>query len=243
MKNRGAAPGDHQLFNKGFAKAFPAMAKSLANLWEKGYPEEASLKLTGDQYNLKWKQRQALKRSTLSPPYLKYCLKGAQTSTALKKANLTVDGFNLLITLETLLGKGPVFQGLDGCIRDVTGVHGTYKRAFQTSHALDIISEALNTLNTGKANWLLDKPVSNSGKLKALLEDYAHQNNLNWAVSLQDKTDEVLKRSQQIIISSDKEVLAKGVKWYDLNGFIAFNLTQEKWLISSLNQRLSSFPF
>ncbi|MCY0967521.1 DUF5616 domain-containing protein [Chryseobacterium wangxinyae] len=45
----------------------------------------------------------------------------------LKNKTIHNDGFNILILLESLLSEAYIFQGLDGCFRDLSGVYGTWK--------------------------------------------------------------------------------------------------------------------
>src|SRR6266404_1471952 len=45
---------------------------------------------------------------------------------------LLIDGFNLILTLESALGGGVMLVGRDGCYRDMASVHGTYRRVEET---------------------------------------------------------------------------------------------------------------
>ncbi|WP_254493307.1 DUF5616 domain-containing protein, partial [Salmonella enterica] len=51
-----------------------------------------------------------------------------------------LDGFNVLILLESLLSEAYIFEGADGCFRDLSGVHGTYKRVNQTLRAVEAVA-------------------------------------------------------------------------------------------------------
>ena len=77
-----------------------------------------------------------------------------------------IDGFNLIITLEAALSHSPLLLCMDGTIRDLCGLHGTYRLIDKTQTALSLIWEALAERKVGKAIFYLDAPVSNSGRLK-----------------------------------------------------------------------------
>ena len=62
---------------------------------------------------------------------------------------LRIDGFNLILTLESALGGGIVLGGRDGCYRDLASVHGTYRRVEETRPALDLSTRLLADLGTG----------------------------------------------------------------------------------------------
>ena len=50
---------------------------------------------------------------------------------------IRVDGFNLVLTLESALGGGVILGGRDGCFRDPAGVHGSSRRVEETRPALE----------------------------------------------------------------------------------------------------------
>ena len=54
---------------------------------------------------------------------------------------------------------------MDGNIRDLAGLRGTYKLIDKTDRAIDLIGQELEKLKVSKAVFYLDKPVSNSGRL------------------------------------------------------------------------------
>lgn len=73
----------------------------------------------------------------------------------LKCKVLEIDGFNLLILLESLLSGGYVFKGRDGLYRDISSVHGTYKRVVETSNALTLVGNILKGLEVESVKWFL----------------------------------------------------------------------------------------
>src|SRR5918993_1464338 len=80
---------------------------------------------------------------------------------------LVVDGFNLVITLEAALSGGVLVKGRDGCVRDLSSVHGSYRAVEETERAVLLAGEALGPLAPSSVLWLFDSPVSNSGRLAA----------------------------------------------------------------------------
>ena len=80
-----------------------------------------------------------------------------------------IDGFNTIITLEVILNRSPVFLCMDGTIRDLAALRGTYRIIPETENASRIMYDMLQEAGVSKINILLDEPVSNSGRLKTLL--------------------------------------------------------------------------
>lgn len=54
-----------------------------------------------------------------------------------------IDGLNTIITLETALSDSVVLCGDDGVLRDVAGLHGTYRIIDKTPQAIDMILASL----------------------------------------------------------------------------------------------------
>jgi hypothetical protein len=64
--------------------------------------------------------------------------------------------------------------------------------------------------------WVLDKPVSNSGRLKALLLDVAAGAGCNWQVELVFNPDGLLAKTNEIIATSDAAILDRCSRWVNL---------------------------
>lgn len=88
-----------------------------------------------------------------------------------------IDGFNVIITLEVMLSTSTLFEGMDGTIRDLASLRGTYRIIDETSVAIKMLFDTLGAMNVAKVNILLDEPDSNSGRLKVLIAEIAENYN------------------------------------------------------------------
>jgi hypothetical protein len=81
--------------------------------------------------------------------------------------------------------------------------------------------------------------VSNSGRIKQMIMDFAIENNLNWNVELEFNPDKFLAENAEILVTSDAWILDHCKSWFNLIGY----LIQEEnlWLMLSkcvnLNKR------
>lgn len=218
--HRGPHPDDAALFT---AQTQPILAEATADMsWllSKGYSEKSTLKLVGDRYSLKQRQRIAVMRSACSDAQLRR-RKGAEVEAVkMHGQHLILDGYNLLITIEAALGGGILLIGRDGCIRDLASIHGTYRRVEETLPAVSVISDTLSRLDTTTVTWLLDKPVSNSGRLKSIIMQFAESRKLNWNAELVQSPDKILTESGWIIATSDSAVLDSCQRWLNLGKII-----------------------
>ena len=95
-----------------------------------------------------------------------------------------MDGFNCLITMESALSSGVLILGRDGATRDLASVHGTYRRVTETPKAIALLAECLVRAKPASVRWLLDRPVSNSGKTAQAIRKEADRIGCNWPAEL-----------------------------------------------------------
>lgn len=192
-EHRGPHPSDATLFA---ADKAPALREALADfslLLSKGYADKSALKLVGDRFGLTQRQRLAVMRSACSDAQRQSRLSRRVEIDALSGRMLAIDGYNLLITIEAALSGGLIFRGRDGCFRDLASIHGTYRKVEETIPALTLIGAFLADLGIAEALWLLDSPVSNSGRLKTLIEELAQDHRWPWTVRLSLNPDAELR--------------------------------------------------
>ena len=216
MRNRGPQPNDSALFAGKYLPALRAATDDLCWLLGRGYGSDSALHLVGNRYRLNKRQRIAVGRCAASPAAV--ADRRAREVAAEKLAGRTVaiDGFNLLILLESAGGGAIVLRGRDGALRDLAGVHGTYKHVKQTVPALVRTGEALRS--AASVTWYFDAPVSNSGRLKTMLRETAEEYGFNWDVQLVNNPDRTLIElpDDTIIVSSDAWILDDGGAWCNL---------------------------
>jgi hypothetical protein len=226
--HRGQHPTDAKLFA---AARIPELRRAVADyslLLTKGYAEKSSLKLVGDRFALTERQRLAIMRSACSDEQ-RAGRKSRQLD--IKEAAgqaIAIDGYNILITVEAAMSGGLIFIGRDGCCRDLASIHGTYRKVTETIPAVELIGGFLQQMGIGQALWLLDSPVSNSGRLKTLIRELAEKNGWNWQIELVTNPDAVLIKTARgelvepdtIVASSDSVVLDGCGRWVNLAGEI-----------------------
>ena len=225
QKHRGQHPQDHLLFADNWKVPFGKAAVDLAYLWERGYAENSSVKIVGDRYRLNVRQRKALVRLCCHPGAIQKRLQTHLPPDLLKGRTVVIDGFNLIIFVESALSKGIILNCMDGVYRDIASVHGSYKRVVETGHALQLIGEVLNRLEVAAVHWYLDAPVSNSGRLRGFIRQEAEEQGLNWEVNLVADPDKdlVALEGDEVVVSSDGWILDQAKNWVNLNAYLLQN--------------------
>lgn len=231
-RHRGPHPADEELFAPA---QHPVLREALADLcWllGRGYSDVAALELVGNRYELRARQRLAIQRCACSEPARAQRLARRLTGAALRDRDLAIDGFNCVVTLESALSGGLVLIGRDGACRDLASVHGSYRRVAETQAAVEAVAAYLAAVHARSARWLLDRPVSNSGRLAALIRDVAAAHGLPWQVELVFAPDrELLADPARVVASADAWVLDRAPAWVDLVGPIIAERAPGAWLL------------
>jgi hypothetical protein len=191
-RHRGAHPEDERLFAP---EVHPVLREATADLcWllSRGYAHESSLKLVGDRYALVARQRVAVARCACSDAAAARRRERQVDAGHVAGRLLYLDGYNVLTTIEAALAGGVLLAGRDGALRDMASMHGSYRKVAETVPALELLGEALATLGAAECRWLLDRPVSNSGRLKAIIEELAAARGWPWRVELVPDPDTIL---------------------------------------------------
>ena len=134
----------------------------------------------------------------------------------LRGQELWLDGYNVLTLLESALAGGIVLPGRDGCCRDIAGIHRRYRKMNETLPALQLIGETAQAWGVSLCRWWLDKPVSNSGRLKMLILKTSANAGWKMEAELTFSPDHVLSHTNQIIATSDGIVLDRCQRWVNL---------------------------
>ncbi|MHC4259593.1 MAG: DUF434 domain-containing protein [Planctomycetota bacterium] len=214
--HRGPHPADARLFAPEAVSNLRAALADFSLLLTKGYAEKSSLKLVGDKFSLTERQRLAVMRSACSDQQLASRGQHCIPIENLAGQPLSIDGYNILITVEAAISGGVVFKGRDGCLRDLASIHGTYRKVTETIPAVQLIGGFLNGLGVTSVLWLLDSPVSNSGRLKTLIGEMSCENNWDWEIQLVPSPDAKLIRTDAVVASSDSVVLDGCKRWVNL---------------------------
>jgi hypothetical protein len=231
-KHRGPHPKDGILFGDKAQTDLVQASVDYSWLLSRGYPPDASLKLIGDRFQLTVRQRLAVRRGTCSQT--QRCQRRAKQACPdeIQGQRLAIDAFNLLTTVEAAFGGGVLLEGIDGCWRDMASMHGSYRRVAETIPAIEFIGRVLERLSPKHCTWLIDAPVSNSGRLRSMLLSAADDQHWEWSVELHPDPDTVLRDSSDIVCTADSMILDGCPRWLNL-ARIALEGQRDRWWVVS----------
>lgn len=228
-KHRGPAPEDVERFAPARRAALRTAVQELSWLLTRGYAERSALALVGNRHELPARARTAVSRCAASETAAAARRARRVEPAELAGATVHVDGFNAIITGESVWSGGVVLRGLDGAHRDLASVHGTYARVEETGEVLDALADVLAP--AAEVVWYLDRPVSNSGRLAGMLRACGQQRGLRWEVELVWDPDRVLVGSDAVVATADARILDGGVRWVDLPGALVPRAAGRAWVV------------
>lgn len=215
-KHRGPHPEDAELFQPANRPRLYRAVCELSWLLTRGYPRAAALKLVGDRHGLTERQRTAVMRSSCADQALLSRHGRRVPCEAWAGRPVQLDTFNVLTTIEAALSGGIILRGRDGCDRDMASMHGSYRKVEETRPALQVLGEVLAECGVTSCCWLIDRPVSNSGRLSQIVREKALENQWNWQAQLVPDPDAVLVKTSELVISADSMILDGCRLWGNL---------------------------
>lgn len=235
--HRGPHPEDIRLFAPEMHSMLAHAVNDLCWLLSRRYAPDSSLKLVGDRYGLIARQRIAVARCSCSEADAKLRQLHEVSSESLSGRRIVIDGYNILSTIEAALAGGVILIARDTAFRDMASMHGSYRKVAETMPALELLGEELSKLQI-VCLWYLDKPVSNSGRLKALMEELAMRKSWPWQVELAPNPDILLSKSTDIVATADSVILNRCALWTNLTRHIIRRNVPRAWIVD-----LSTPPF
>lgn len=230
-RHRGPHPEDRNLFAPERLPDLCAAVRDLSWLLSHGYATASALKLVGDRYSLVARQRLAVARCACSDSDRTRRHTHQVSPKQVRGQTVLIDGYNVLTSIEAALSGGVLLLGRDGCIRDMASMHGSYRKVAETVPAIELAGRLLAEWQPAHCLWLLDQPVSNSGRLKILLQDIAASNRWSWQIDLVPDPDAVLKSRDEIVATADSGILNRAARWLNLAREVIEQLPQVEWLI------------
>ncbi|MCX6676775.1 MAG: DUF434 domain-containing protein [Methanothrix sp.] len=188
---------------------------------DRGYPNDTAVRYVSDHHRLPEGQRIVLLRTIVSAERAQRRMAKALRLHALRGRAVFVDGYNALITTESLLAGFPVYLCDDGFLRDTRGFFKSYKESRITVSALCEIFDLLAQALPSRVEVLLDQQISRSGELAKEARSLMAERDLPGEARCARDVDHQLKVCGSIVASSDGNVIDAASSVIDLPGEIA----------------------
>jgi hypothetical protein len=188
---------------------------------DRRYPKESAIRFVSDHHRLPEEQRFVLSRVVVPSDMAKARRDKIQPMEALYGRALFVDGYNVLISVESLLGGKPVYLCDDGFLRDVQGVFRRYRTSDLTALALDTIFDLLASACLSWAEVFLDQQISMSGKMAEFIRRIMAEHEISGTARTTQYVDHQLKEIEGVIATADGNVIDAATEVVDIPREIA----------------------
>ena len=215
---RGYSPNDQKEFSGESVDKLLKAGRDIQYLLNQGYHIKGASTFVGNHYLLSERQRLALVRAVSSNENIRM-RESKEVKSIPRGSVVNIDGFNTIITLEVALSGSLLLRSMDGTIRDLAALRGTYRVIDKTDSAIMLMGQALEKSRVAKAIFYLDAPVSNSGRLKQRIIEILNPFPFETEVEVIHNVDAVLEKLDNVI-TSDAIILDKCVSWINLGAKI-----------------------
>lgn len=200
-------------------------SRDVKYLLNAGYKVKTATMFVANHYALSERERLVLARGVAADE----CIKSRKAKCVTSADTVYIDGFNAIIPMESLLSGSVLFECQDGAIRDLANLKGSYKIIDKTENAIRLLLSGLKSFNVKKAIFYLDKPVSNSGRLKTMILNIANDYDIEVEVYLLDAVDKSLYGKENVV-SGDCIVMDEAVSIVPLYQRILDTYSGDKWI-------------
>jgi len=195
-------------------------AQDFRYLLNRRYPRKAALELVGNRYGLTFDERHLLHRGVFSSKDSQARRKKRIYIKEIRNKDLAIDGHNVLITIEAGLSGRPLVLGDDGYFRDISGLSGSFKKTKRTEEAVQFIIRTLKEWKPRQTLFLLDAPISMSGRLAEEIRDRLKRENLLGDAMAVKVPEKILIGFPGIVATSDTDIIDGSKKVLDLAGYV-----------------------
>ncbi len=190
-------------------KALRTAAEDVRYLLTRGFKKDSSIRFVCDHYRLPEKQRRVLIRTIVHPEKARNREYKKIPCTALAGLDLIMDGYNVIITVESMLRAYTLWLADDGYIRDTRGVFRSFRFTEHTRQAIEIILEILRENDPEHIEILLDAQMSKSGELAAHIREMLPHNAI---IRTSPAVDLELKNSNADVVATADGAIVDVVK-------------------------------
>jgi hypothetical protein len=195
-------------------------AEDFRYLLNRGYPRKPSLELVGNRYGLTSDERHLLHRGVFSDADSESRHKRKISIKKIRGKDFVIDGYNVLITIEAGLSGRPLILGDDGFVRDISGLSGNFKKTERTDEALQLILDVIKRVKPRQTLFLLDAPISMSGKLAQEVRSCLKKENLLGDAKAVKVPEKILVGFPGVVATSDTAIIDQSERVVDLAGEI-----------------------
>ncbi|MBF0529005.1 MAG: DUF434 domain-containing protein [Deltaproteobacteria bacterium] len=220
---------------------FLEAAKDLRYLLGQEYPRPGSLTFIGNRYQLSKSRREILNRGVYPGHEALVRRRRLLSPERIKGRAVAVDGYNVIITLESALVGRDLIACDDGPIRDAAWVSSSFRPSEATDQALDLILNYLAGRGALSIVFFLYAPMAMSGELAVHIHSLISSRGLMGRARTAASPKAEMRSFPGLVATSDSVLIDLAAEPIDLAGHLIRERLPNLSLIS-LNRELEALP-
>lgn len=191
------------------------IVNDLRFLLDQGYPRDSAVDFVSNHYRLPLRERHLIARCVFSKQEAVEHRRKIVRARAVRGKSLGIDGYNMVITLESILTGKQVVRCDDGFVRDLRAIFGKYKVSNATERAIEEILKIVAKAGPKEIVVFFDKQVSRSGELAGRVRRGLRELDLKGDSQAVGGVDFRL-RGFDVVASSDRAVIKRAKAVWDI---------------------------
>lgn len=197
-------------------------ARDIRSILRWGYPKFATIRFVADHSQLSVEERNILTRVIMPPEKVVSRIRKKVVCTGIKDRGILLDGYNVLLSVDSLLKNEPMWFCDDGYIRDTRYYFSKAKQAEDIEEALDAVLKFLSEIHPKSTTFLLDAQISRSGELAGFIRRKMKEQGISGEARTSKTADFELKEAGKnpennlIVATSDGVVIDSVLQVLDI---------------------------
>ncbi|AKB22308.1 DUF434 domain-containing protein [Methanosarcina sp. WH1] len=197
-------------------------ARDIRSILRWGYPKFATIRFVADHSQLSVEERHILTRVIMPPDKIVSRVRKKIACNGIRDRNLLLDGYNVLLSVDSLLKNEPMWFCDDGYIRDTRYYFSKARQAEDIEEALDSVLEFISEACPKSVTFLLDVQISRSGELAGFIRRKLKEHEISGEARTSKTTDFDLKteggnpKNNLVVATSDGIVIDSVLQVLDI---------------------------
>ena len=203
-------------------------------LLDRGYPGTGAITFVCNHYQLDIKWRYVFTRVVFDRDTIKSRMEKTVKCEDLEGKVVLVDGYNVLIGVESALKGEPVYLCDDGFLRDTRGVFRNFRCSGLTERAMDEILRVFSGFTPLRLEFLFDSQISKSGEMARWVGMKLKDVGLEGGARTSRHVDYDLKQSNGIIATADGSIIDEVAKAVNIQACVLEQLNLSPVIIEGV---------
>jgi hypothetical protein len=194
---KGTYEGPFYLYGSHMREKLLKPARDIRRILLWGYPKFATIRFVADHFQLNVEERHILTRIIVPPERIASRISKKVAFIDTRYKDILLDGYNVLLSVDSLLRKKPIWLCDDGYVRDTRCYFSKAKQVEDLEKSLDLVIKFLCEAHPKSVIFLLDAQISRSGELAGFIRYKMEEHEIPGEARISKTTDFELKAYEE----------------------------------------------